>query len=122
MVAKIIAVILGLALTATSLLVVRQQRLQAVSDMTEAIGRAESLERRTWRLRAEIGTLTAPAELRAAIDPLGQFEPIGGPHEVLLLGDGQLLALHEWDAAADADPGAPPGMDAPSEAIVGGAR
>lgn len=92
MLAKLIAVVLGLTLTATSLLVVRQQRLQAVSEMTEAIGRAEALERRTWRLRAEIGAMSAPSELRAALERVGPFEPIRGEAQTIRIAPSDAVA------------------------------
>lgn len=78
--AKVVTLILATALTAAGLLVVRQQRLQAVYEMTRSIDRAAQDERQTWRLRAEISRRLAPGELRQMAESLGPLQPV--PHEV----------------------------------------
>ena len=76
MLAKLVIIVVALALTAASLLAVRQQRLQAVGEMATAIERAAALERRTWRARVEIARLASPRALEEALRGLGEFEPI----------------------------------------------
>jgi hypothetical protein len=76
MLAKLIALILGLALTGASLLVVRQQRLVAVGEMADALRRSEAAGRDLWRMRVEIADRLSPDALRAALDRTGDFEPI----------------------------------------------
>lgn len=78
--AKVVTLILATALTAAGLLVVRQQRLQAVYEMTRAIDRAAQDERATWRLRAEISRRLDPETLRRMAEVLGPLQPI--PREV----------------------------------------
>lgn len=74
--AKLIAIVLALTVTSITLLTVRQQRVQAVSDMATAIERAAELDRHLWRIRVEIGQLVAPTELNQRIASLGTMEPI----------------------------------------------
>ncbi len=76
MVAKLLAIVLTLALTAAGLLAIRQQRLQAVSEMAAAIERASTLERQTWKIRAEIASRVAPHALKNLIGPLGEVDPL----------------------------------------------
>lgn len=76
MLAKLVTIVLALALTAASLLAVRQQRLQAVSEMATAIERAAALDRRTWRARVEIARQVAPDRLERALAAYAPMEPI----------------------------------------------
>lgn len=76
MLAKLVMIVLALALTAASLLAVRQQRLQSVSEMATAIERASALDRRTWRVRVEIGRRVAPESIEPVIARMGEFEPM----------------------------------------------
>jgi len=78
--AKVVTLILATALTAAGLLVVRQQRLHAVYEMTRAIDRAAQDERATWRLRAEISRRLSPRDLRRMAEILGPLQPV--PREV----------------------------------------
>ncbi|HBS29183.1 MAG TPA: hypothetical protein DEB06_06960 [Phycisphaerales bacterium] len=74
--AKVVTLILATALTAAGLLVVRQQRLQAVYEMTRAIDRAAQDERATWRLRADIARRITPDSLREMAKEVGPLQPI----------------------------------------------
>lgn len=76
MLAKLVAIVLALGLTAASLLAVRQQRLQAVSEMATAIERAAALDRQTWRARVEIAKRTSPEALERALATQGEMDPI----------------------------------------------
>jgi len=74
--AKLGALIAALALTAAGLLVVRQQRLQAVSDMAQAVERAAEMERQCWRIRIEIAQRIEPDEFEEALAGLGPMAPL----------------------------------------------
>jgi hypothetical protein len=74
--AKLVAIVLALALTAASLLAVRQQRLQAVSEMATAIERAAALDRQAWRARVEIAKRVAPEALERELAGRGELDPI----------------------------------------------
>jgi hypothetical protein len=76
MLAKLVMIVIALALTGASLLAVRQQRLQAVSDMATAIERASALDRQTWRARIEIARRVSPEALEPLIAEMGAFEPM----------------------------------------------
>ena len=79
MVAKLMAIVLTLAVTAAGLLAIRQQRLQAVSEMAAAIERSSALERQTWKVRAAIAERVSPTELAKLIEPLGEVESLCVP-------------------------------------------
>lgn len=74
--AKVMALILCGALTAAALLVVRQQRLQAVYEMTRALDRAAEDDRALWKLRLEISKQITPSRVREMADSLGPLRPI----------------------------------------------
>lgn len=76
MAAKLMAIVLTLALTAAGLLAIRQQRLQAVSEMAAAIERASALERQTWNVRSKIAAQVSPSTLRGMIDPIGEVDAL----------------------------------------------
>lgn len=77
MLAKLVTIVLALALTAASLLAVRQQRLQAVSEMATAIERGAALDRQTWRARVEIAQRVSPEALaRVLSERHEEMEPI----------------------------------------------
>jgi len=63
MVWKFALLVLIGACAGASLLVVRQQRLQAVHEMTEAAERMIEMERTLWRLRTEIASRVTPQDL-----------------------------------------------------------
>ena len=79
MAAKLMAIVLTLGLTAAGLLAIRQQRLQAVSEMAAAIERASALERQTWKVRASIAERVAPGSLKSRIEPLGGVDALCVP-------------------------------------------
>jgi len=74
--AKIMALILVGALTAIALLVVRQQRLQAVYEMTRALDRAARDDRDLWGVRVLIARGTSPERVRDLALALGPLRPI----------------------------------------------
>lgn len=74
--AKLIAIVLVLTVTSVTLLTVRQQRVQAVSDMATAIERAAALDRQLWRIRLEIGRRTMPDALSTRLIAMGPMEPM----------------------------------------------
>lgn len=76
MVAKVLFIIIAGAGLSTSVLVARQQRLQAASDMTRAIERSAQHDRTLWDLRARISRVTSPANVRAMADEIGPMAPI----------------------------------------------
>lgn len=76
MLAKLAMLIVLSALTACSLLVVRQQRLQAVHDMAEAAERAVALDRKLWHVRIEIAERSTPGAVAVLAAALGPTAPI----------------------------------------------
>jgi len=58
------------------LLVVRQQRLQAVYEMSRSLERAAEHDRTIWRVRAEIATSVTPERVRVMAEKLGPMAPI----------------------------------------------
>ncbi|MEO1128542.1 MAG: hypothetical protein AAFX05_02415 [Planctomycetota bacterium] len=74
--AKLAALIVAFALTAVGLLAVRQQRLQAVSDMASSIERAAEMDRQSWRLRVEVARRLDPDALQRAVESLGDVSPL----------------------------------------------
>lgn len=65
-----------LALTAASLLVVRQQRLTAVREMADAAQRAAEFDRKLWRVRVEIARRVTPQKIRDVLEGFGPMSPI----------------------------------------------
>ncbi|HVZ93613.1 MAG TPA: hypothetical protein VG797_03800 [Phycisphaerales bacterium] len=76
MFAKLAALILMLGLTASGMLVIRQQRLQAVSEMTSSTERAANFDRALWRVRVKISRAITPAKVRQMAAALGPMKPI----------------------------------------------
>ena len=70
------ALILFGTLTATALLVVRQQRLQAVYEMTRALDRAAKDDRALWGVRVLLARGTSPERVRDMAVALGPLRPI----------------------------------------------
>lgn len=64
------------ALTAAALLVMRQQRLQAVYEMTRALDRAAEDDRGLWKLRTDIARSITPQRVRRMAEALGPLRPI----------------------------------------------
>jgi hypothetical protein len=79
MVAKLAMLILVMALTAASLLVVRQQRLQAVREMADAAERAANFDRTLWRVRVEIAKSVTPGQVAEMARTMGPMQPIPVP-------------------------------------------
>ncbi len=73
---KLVLLVLVGGLTAAALLVVRQQRIQAVYDMTRALDRAAENDRKLWRLRIEIARQITPTRVRRMAENLGPLRPI----------------------------------------------
>ena len=74
--AKLILLIVTGGLTAAVLLVVRQQRLQAVYEMTRALDRAAENDQRLWKLRVEIARQITPDRVERMAEGLGDLHPI----------------------------------------------
>lgn len=77
MLAKLVVLIVSVASLSASMLVVRQQRLEAVGEMADTLRRSERADRELWRLRVDIAERLSPEELNEAIRAtLGPMEPI----------------------------------------------
>lgn len=78
MFAKLLAVILSLALCGCVLLAARQARIQAAHDLAEARLRIVLRDNELWRMRAEIAARVTPEEVRrlaSAVTPLRPLVP-----------------------------------------------
>ena len=71
MIRKLAACLITLTIAAVAVLVLRQQRLLAVAEMTEAAGRTERLERLLWEVRADIAELTTTDRIEQLASTLG---------------------------------------------------
>ncbi|MCA9293309.1 MAG: hypothetical protein KDA20_05790 [Phycisphaerales bacterium] len=81
---KLALLVLAIAATGAGLLTVRQQRLEAVHDMAEALDRAAVLEREVWRMRIEAARLTSPEHAQQLLVQIGETRPVVTPwHEPL---------------------------------------
>lgn len=76
MMAKLCIVIMAIALTAASMLTVRQQRLDAVYDLSRSIERAAAHDRQLQEVRIEIARFITPGKVRTLAAQFGQFQPI----------------------------------------------
>ena len=76
MFAKLLLLILTGALTATSLLAIRQQRVQAGHDMIEAFDRARQQREQLWTLRSKIVRRLGPERIEQMAEDLGPLQPI----------------------------------------------
>jgi len=76
MMAKLCIVIMAIALTAASMLTVRQQRLDAVYDLSRSIERAAAHDRQLQEVRIEIARFITPGKVRTLASRFGQFQPI----------------------------------------------
>lgn len=74
--AKLIALVLSVAGIASSLLAVRQQRIEAAHDLAETHREIVQADESLLRLRAAIGARTEPEDVRAMLDRIGETEPI----------------------------------------------
>lgn len=75
-VAKVVFVIICGAGVASGVLSMRQQRVQAASDMVRAMARAEEHDRTLWAVRGDIARATAPQEVLVLASALGPMLPI----------------------------------------------
>lgn len=78
--AKLMLLIAGGAAMSVGLLVVRQQRLQAVYEMTRALERGAEHDRVLWQVRARIAREIKPDNVRQMASAMGPLLPI--PREV----------------------------------------
>lgn len=76
LVAKLAALVLATALTAAALLAVRQRRVMAANDLIEAHRRIVMHERSLRQIRADIGTMIAPARVETLAGALGPMRTI----------------------------------------------
>lgn len=76
MMAKLCIVIMAVALTAASMLTVRQQRLDAVYELSRSIERAAAHDRQLQEVRIEIARFITPSTVRTLASRFGQFQPI----------------------------------------------
>ncbi|MDX2115488.1 MAG: hypothetical protein SFZ24_07690 [Planctomycetota bacterium] len=76
MTAKFMLLILAGTTMSVGLLVVRQQRLQAVHDMTRALERAAEHDRTLWAVRSDIARALQPDEIHALAVARGFTTPI----------------------------------------------
>lgn len=99
MFAKLILVIVALALLGCALLGIRQSRMQAAHDLAQTRLKIAELDAELWMLRAEIAERVTPSRIRAMADAIGPIEPVTP--------EGQLSTLEpEVDVATlDADAG-----------------
>jgi hypothetical protein len=74
--AKVVALIVALALCACALLAARQMRLQAAHELAGARLRASQRENDLWRLRARIASRLTPEHISEMAARLGQLRPI----------------------------------------------
>ena len=77
MFAKLVALILTLGACGGGVLAMRQSRLQAAHELTEARLRLREHEERLLRLKAEIAARTAPPEVGAMVAQLEESGRIG---------------------------------------------
>ncbi len=80
MFAKIIVVILGLGITASGVLVLRQQRLEAAFEMTQTHKQILQHERLLWHMRTELAVQRDPSRIRTLMESLDvEWQPIPEP-------------------------------------------
>lgn len=64
------------ACTAAGVLAIRQQRLVAMHDMARSVERSAELDRKLWKVRADIAASITPGKVRGMVGTLGDLEPI----------------------------------------------
>ncbi len=72
---KLAVVVLSIGVCACGLLALRQARLQAAFELTQAQLRIRDADERLWRLRAEIGRKVAPEEVERLAGGLVPLHP-----------------------------------------------
>ncbi len=75
MFAKLVAVILGMGVVGGGLLAMRQQRLEAASELARVQVHIRSQDERLWKMRAEIARRTNPEHVREMAVALGPLRP-----------------------------------------------
>ncbi len=74
---KLAVVALALGAMALGLLVLRQQRYEASSELSRSHWRILEQERALWRMRAEVARRSRPADIRRTAEEMGlELEPI----------------------------------------------
>lgn len=79
MLGKLALLILVAAATAASVLAIRQQRLVAMHEMARSVERSAEMDRKLWRVRADIAERITPGRIRDALEGdagLGELAPI----------------------------------------------
>lgn len=76
MLAKLGTLVVVGALTAAGILVIRQQRLVAMHEMARSVERSAEMDRKLWRVRADIAARITPANVRTMLAGMGPLEPI----------------------------------------------
>lgn len=71
MFAKLLAIILAFGATGCALLVIRQQRIDTVHEMSVIHQRLLNHERTLWELRSEIAKRCRPSQVRLAMNQVG---------------------------------------------------
>ncbi len=99
MLLKLSLVVMVIAATGAGLLTVRQQRLEAVHDMAEALDRAAALEHQVWRMRIEAARLTSPQHAHEMLVRLGETQPVVVPWV-----DSFTAAINDYQFAAEPAP------------------
>lgn len=76
MLAKLLMLILGMALIGAGVLSVRQQHIQIAHEMTATRLQVQELDDELTRLRAKIAEKTRPELVASKVDTLGPVRPI----------------------------------------------
>lgn len=79
MFAKLVAVILGIGVIGCGLLALRQQRLEAASELARVQVRIRDQDERLWRLRSDIARRTTPEHVREMAAAIGPLRPLVHP-------------------------------------------
>lgn len=77
MLAKVFLLILSIGVCACTLLMLRQQRLQVVSDMAQVHRRIADNDKALLELRTQIARASSPARIESLASRLGPMQPIG---------------------------------------------
>jgi hypothetical protein len=73
---KLAAVILGIGIVGCSLLALRQQRLQAASELARVQVRIRAQDERLWELRTQISRAVNPENIREMALTIGPLRPL----------------------------------------------
>ena len=73
---KLIFIVLVASVTAIGLLVVRQRRIETVSQMTRALEHARAADLALWDIRAALALDVTPENVRSMSDGLGPLAPL----------------------------------------------